>query len=98
MDPYIGIKQDRDDDELEEDKIRTIGVFVNDSESFIKKYIKHFQKVGRNHIKERFQDFGITCAAGSQWTKSRVKKLGSPGRAKLVKSKLSVYFRLVRKS
>ena len=68
MDPYIGIKQDRDDDELEEDEIRTIGVFVNDSESFIKKYIKHFQKVGRNHIKERFQDFGITCAAGSQWT------------------------------
>ena len=68
MDPYIGIKQDRDDDELEEDEIRTIGVFVNDSESFIKKYIKHFQKVGRNHIKERFQDFGITCAADSQWT------------------------------
>ena len=35
MDPYIGIKQDRDDDELEDNEIRSVGVFVNDSESFI---------------------------------------------------------------
>ena len=37
IDPYIGIKHDRDDDELDDnDEIRSIGVFVNDSESFIK--------------------------------------------------------------
>ena len=37
IDPYIGIKHDRDDDELDDnDEIRNIGVFVNDSESFIK--------------------------------------------------------------
>ena len=36
MDPYIGIKQDRDDDDdLDDDELRSIGVFVNDSESFI---------------------------------------------------------------
>ena len=38
MDPYIGIKQDRDDDELDDNEIRSVGVFVNDSESFIKDY------------------------------------------------------------
>lgn len=40
MDPYIGIKQDRDDDELDDNEIRSVGVFVNDSESFIKDYPK----------------------------------------------------------
>ena len=35
MDPYIGIKQDRDDDELDDNEIRSVGVFVNDSECFI---------------------------------------------------------------
>ena len=39
MDPYIGIKQDRDDDELDDNEIRSVGVFVNDSESFIERVI-----------------------------------------------------------
>ena len=40
MDPYIGIKQDRNEDiELEDDEIRSIGVFVNDSESFISRQL-----------------------------------------------------------
>ena len=39
MDPYIGIKQDRDDDELDDNEIRSVGVFVNDSEGFIERVI-----------------------------------------------------------
>ena len=41
MDPYIGIKQDRDDDDDSDDELRSIGVFVNDSESFIESKSTH---------------------------------------------------------